>query len=140
MIPQSISHSESSYQEAADMTDLQFVTESFIQGYYACKSMWGTEIGETFSTKKEHNNPHDRFSVAMMKGELTVGHIPKEISKVCWFFLYKGRTICCTVKDKRRRSSIEQGSLEVPCELTFSIPNRTKDNKTIMSKLRKLLA
>ena len=36
--------------------------------------------------------------------------------------------IHCTVKDKRR-SSIDQGGLEMPCELTFSIPNRTKDNK-----------
>ena len=48
--------------------------------------------------------------------------------------------IQCIVKDKRRRSFIEQGGLEVPCELTFSIPNGTKDNETIMSKLRKLLA
>ena len=45
----------------------------------------------------------------------------------------------CTVKDKRR-SSIEQGGLEMPCELTFSIPNGTKDNKTVISKIRKLLA
>ena len=28
-------------------------------------------------------------------------------------------TIRCTVKDKRRRSSIEHGGLEVLCELTF---------------------
>ena len=48
--------------------------------------------------------------------------------------------IRCTVKDKRRRSFIEQGGLEVLCKLTFSIPNGTKDNETIMSKLNKLLA
>ena len=69
-----------------------------------------------------------------MKGIFIVGHIPKEISKICWFFFHKGGTIPCIVKDKRRRSSIdEQGSLEVPCELTFSIPNGTKDNETLMS-------
>ena len=90
------------------------------------------------STKKEHNNLHDRFTVAVMKGKLIVGHIPKEISKICWFFLHKGGTIRCTVKDKRR-SSIKQGGLEVPRELTFSIPKGTKDNETIMSKLSKLL-
>ena len=70
-----------------------------------------------------------------MKGKLIVVHIPKEILKICWFFLHKGETIPCTVNDKRRRSSIEQGSLEVPCELTFSIPNGTKDNKTLMSEI-----
>ena len=98
------------------------------------------DIGETLSTKKEHNNPHDRFTVAVMKGKLIVGQITKEISKIFWFFLHKGGMIPCTVKDKRRRSSIEQGSLEVPCELTFSIPNGTKDNETLMSKIRKFLA
>ena len=69
-----------------------------------------------------------------MKGKLIVGHIPKEISKICWFFLHKGGTIHCTVKDKRK-SSIEQGSLEMPCELTFSIPNGTKINETLMSEI-----
>ena len=70
-----------------------------------------------------------------MRGKLIVVHIPKEISKICWFFLHKGGTIPCTVKDKRRRSSIEQGSLKVPCELTFSIPNETKDKETLMSEI-----
>ena len=75
-----------------------------------------------------------------MKGKLTVGRIPKEIQRYAGTFFHKRGAIRCTVKDKRRRSSIEQGSLEVPYELTFSIPNRTKDNEAIMSKLRKLLS
>ena len=66
---------------------------------------------------------------------LIVGHIPKEISKISWFFLHKGGTIPCTLKDKRKRTFIEQGSLEVPCEPTFSIPNGTKDNETIMFEI-----
>ena len=80
--PQSISHSELSHQEAASITDLQFVTESSIQGYHVYKSIWSPEIGETLSTKKEHNNPRDRFAVAVMKDKLIVGYIPKEILKI----------------------------------------------------------
>ena len=30
---------------------------------------------------------------------------------------------------------LNKGGLEVPCELTFSIPNRTKDKETTISKL-----
>ena len=37
-------------------------------------------------------------------------------------------------------SSIEQGGLEMPCDLTILVPNGTKDNKTEIYKLRKLLA
>ena len=64
-----------------------------------------------------------------MNGKLIVGHILKEISKICWFFLHKGGTIPCTVKDKRGMSSIEQGSLEVPCELTFQFQTEQKTTK-----------
>ena len=118
---------------------MEFKTVSAIQGHHIYKSIWGPETGETLSTKKECNNPHDRFAVAVMKDKLTVGYIPREISKICWFFLYKGGTIQCTVTDGRRRSLIEQGGLEVPCELSFSISDTVKDGQTIMSKLRKLL-
>ena len=38
-------------------------------------------------------------------------------------------------QEQKEKTSIEQGSLEVPCELTFLIPNGTKDNETIISKL-----
>ena len=95
------------------MTDLLFVTESSIQAYRVYMSIWSPEIGETLSTKKEHNKPHDIFTVAVMKGKLSVGRIPKEISKICWFFLHKEGMICCTVKDKRRRYFMLQGSLEL---------------------------
>ena len=122
------------------MIDLQFVTESSIRGYHVYKSLQCPEIGGgTLSTKKEHNNPHDRFAVAVLKGKLTLGHIQKKFKDML-FFLHKARTIRCTAKDKTRRSSIKQGGLEVSFELTFSIPNVTIDNETIMSKLRKLLA
>ena len=118
---------------------MEFKTVSAIRGHHIYKSIWGPETGEILSTKKERNNPHDRFAVAVMKDKLTVGHIPREISKICWFFLHKGGTIQCTVTGGRRRSLIEQGGLEVPCELSFSISDTVKDGQTIMSKLRKLL-
>ena len=72
---------------------MEFKTVSAIRGHHIYKSIWGPETGEILSTKKERNNPHDRFAVAVMKDKLTVGHIPREISKICWFFLHKGGTI-----------------------------------------------
>ena len=74
------------------MTDLQFVTESSIRGYHVYKSMWNPEIGETLSTKKEHNNPHYKFTVAVMKGKLRVGHIPKEIQRYGKQYAVQSRT------------------------------------------------
>ena len=50
------------------------------------------EIGEELSTVRETSNTHDRFAVTIRKGTLTIGHVPAEISKVCWFFLRCGVT------------------------------------------------
>ena len=44
------------------------------------------EIGEELSTVRETSNTHDHFAVTIRKGTLTIGHVPAEISKVCWFF------------------------------------------------------
>ena len=76
-------------------------------------------------------------AVAVQKGKLIVGHLPKEISKVCWFFIHRGGTIKCIVKDKRRISPIEQAGLEVPCELIFTAVE-ILDGNNLMSKLKKM--
>ena len=53
---------------------------------------------------------------------LTVGHIPMEISRLCYFFLKEGGNITghliCT---NYKVSPIPAGGLEVPLLLTFSV-------------------
>ena len=66
-------------------------------------------------------------------GKLTVAHISKEISKICWFFIQKGGKIQCEVTDKRR-PLIEKGGLKVPCELTFSLSETVDNGETIFVK------
>ena len=79
------------------------------------------EIGEELSTALETANTHDCFAVAIRKGTLTIGHVPGEISKVCWFVLRHGGTIKCRVStDRHRRSLLKQGGLKVPCKLIFA--------------------
>ena len=59
------------------MSNLEFVTNSAIRGHHVYKSIWNPETGEMLVTKKEQGNPHDRFAVAVQKGKLIVGHLPK---------------------------------------------------------------
>jgi len=77
----------------------EFIINSTIRGFHVYKSLWASENGEELSTVRETNNTHARFAVAIRKGRLTVGHVPAEISKVCWFFLRRGGTIKCRVTD-----------------------------------------
>ena len=63
-------------------------------------------------------NSHDPFSVAVMRNDVIVGHIP---TSVCSIFLLHGGSIYCRVIGSRCYSAhLPQGGLEIPSVLTFS--------------------
>ena len=77
-------------------------------------------IGEELPVQCEVNNIHDNFAVAVLKNSNTVRHVPREISRVCWYFLHKsGSEITCIVNGDRRRSEVDGKGLMVPCVYIF---------------------
>lgn len=63
-----------------------------------------------------------------------VGHIPRTISSICSIFIRRGGSIVCKVKGSREYSSdLEQGGLQLPCELTFRIADSVEFQKTRQS-------
>ena len=81
---------------------------------------FGRQSGEILTTIQERGNVHDRFAIAVKKERLTVGHLPIEMSKLCWFFIQRGGSITCEVTGPHRQSWLEQGGLEIPCNLIFN--------------------
>ena len=70
-----------------------------------------------------------------MKGNDVVGHIPRKISSLCYFFLSKGGRLECKVTGKRQHSiDLPQGGLEIPCLLTFK-----SDSPSDIVKISKLI-
>ncbi len=74
---------------------------------------------------------HDPLAVAVCKpgsntsiissSLSTVGHVHRNISTLCHFFIRRLGTITCQVTGSRWYSSdLPQGGLEVPCMYTFS--------------------
>ena len=53
---------------------------------------------------QDSGNPHDPYAVAIKKGSVVVGHMPRKISVVCSLFLHAG-TITATVTDSRQYSN-----------------------------------
>ena len=48
----------------------------------------------------------DQYAVSVVKeGNITVGHLPKKISRVCSLFLQRGGTISCEITGRRQYSS-----------------------------------
>ena len=89
------------------------------------KTIWIPEIGEKLTTKPARKTERARsIRCRYDEGEVTVGHVPREISKLCCLFMKKGRRLTCTVTGPRRRSTIPvtEGGLEVQCSLSFEGP------------------
>ena len=48
--------------------------------------IWATVVGE-LPCQHEDGNRADSFTVAVVRGEAIIGHVPKKISSVCSFSL-----------------------------------------------------
>ena len=119
------------------MEEAVFISPGAICGYRVYSTIWEAASGEVLTMSQERGNVHDHFAVAVKKERLTVGHLPIEISKLCWFFIQRGGTITCEVTGTHRRSNLEQGGLEIPCDLTFKGPTTLiKKLKTALHKVK----
>ena len=96
-----------------------FCLESTVRGHHVYKSTWTPLLGQVLQTSTESGNEHDRFAVAFTKDDNAVGHLPREISKVAWYFLHHGGEITCEITGRRKRSGVPGKGLEVPCTYTY---------------------
>ena len=83
----------------------------------------------------EEHNTFDEFAVAVMKNSDVVGHVPREISKICWFFLQKRHSsITCRITDRRKLSTVHGKGLVVPCIYIFK--GKTKHLEKLIQLLK----
>ena len=111
---------------------------SAVKGYHVYKGVWDPFVEDTFITKHEQGNAHDKYYAVSITDDLktktVVGHLLKEISKISCHFIFCGGTITGKVMAASRKTRAECGGLEIPCELTFS-----HDQKKVVDKLKLLL-
>ena len=116
-----------------------FRIESTVRGHHVYKAAWSPYIGEELPVQREVNNIHDDYSVAVLKNGNTVGHVPREISRVCWYFLHKsGSEMTCIINGDRRRSEVDGKGLVVPCVYIFR--GKQKDLDRLINLFAKLAA
>ena len=110
------------------MVDRCVRIECFVRGYHVYKSQWRPDLGDRVETKLEEFNEHDRYAVAVVVDGATVGHIPREISKICHYFKKRGGTI---VTGKRKKSDVYMKGLEIPCVYEFMTQNHCQSEKLV---------
>jgi len=76
-------------------------------------------VGKVAIAVLEERNTNDRYAVAILKEDTccSVGHLLREISKECFYFLKMGGAIKAEFTGPRRQSGLPQGGLEIPCIL-----------------------
>ena len=115
---------------SVDPTDMAvFIHKSVVRGHYIYNETWTPSVGEILRVQQEPENAHDRRAVCILKSSTIVGHVPRELSRVFWFFLSHGGTISYEITGRRKLGK----GLEVPCLYNFTGSER------IVTKMKGIL-
>ena len=73
--------------------------ERDVCGFHVYRAALIPALGEQLTAEREPGNSEDPF--ALKRGGETVGHVPREISKIYWLFIHRGSltaevTLCKT--------------------------------------------
>ena len=86
--------------------------------------VWKPSIGEKLVAKREFNNPMDKHAVKVVKDDETVGHLPREFSRIAWYFLARSGEISVEVIGRRRHCKQLCGGMQIPYQLEFNCSNK----------------
>ena len=77
-----------------------FELYSVVRGYHVYRDVWEPSVGEKLVARGEFDNRFDKFAVKVLNGEETVGHLPREYSRIAWFFLARRGSISLDVSGR----------------------------------------
>ena len=102
------------------MSSFELKIRTAVRGYHVYQDIWTPVLDEQFNCQQDTDNEHDRYAVKITRTteDEVHGHLPREISKVSYFFLAHDGTIMGKVTSTRRYCK-ERGGMEIPCELAY---------------------
>ena len=77
----------------------EYKTLICVRGYHEYQRVWTAAVGEEFPVlfkRETRQNPRYLYAIVVKKDDITVGHLPHKISKICSLFLIRGRKFSCT--------------------------------------------
>ena len=106
------------------MANERFFVDSVVRAFHVYKDVWNPVVGETLICEKEFGNLHDPYAVSVVRGSgIIVGHVPRKISSLCYFFPRKNGITCQITGRRCFSEDLPQRGLEGP--LYFNV-RRTK--------------
>ena len=80
-----------------------FTFKSAIRRYHVYKDIWTAPVDDKLSVEREFKNQFHRFAVKIILDGETIGHLPREFSKIARYFIARGGVITVAVKGPRQR-------------------------------------
>jgi len=74
-----------------------YCKDSIVRGHHIYKTIWTSFIGKILLVNREEDNPYDDHAVAVYLDDYIVGHLPRSISEISWFFIMHGGRISCEI-------------------------------------------
>ena len=107
-----------------------------VRGYHYYKQFWKHVENEELHCYHEKYNLYDEFAIKTVhKNGETVGHLPREISRVTNFFLDRGVSMHIKLPSSHyRRSPLVQGGMEIPCTLFCSMTSILKNAQQLVKE------
>ena len=63
---------------------------SCVRGYHEYQRVWMAAVGEELHFEREtRRNPRYPYAIVVKKDGITVGHLPRKISRICSLFFNK---------------------------------------------------
>ena len=109
------------------MEAFEFV--SAVRGYHIYKDIGEPSLGEKLIAHREFGNQFDKFAIKVLNDEQTVGHLPREYSRIAWYFLARGVSITLEVTGRRLHCKQLCGGMEIPCCVRFSCSRKATINR-----------
>ena len=110
--------------EISIILEREFPAACCIRGYHIYNwAQWTAEIASILTSEPEKRPGalvEDRYAIAIISNDQTVGHVSKFLSKLTFFFLKHRGTLTVKVTGERRYSfDLAQGGMEIPAEFIY---------------------
>ena len=99
--------------------EYEFYIQASVRGYHAYFKESTVHVGDILDCEMEPENDHDRYTVAVKnKEEKIVGHVPIELSRICYKFLSEYGQLEAECIGSRFNTGQGKG-LELPVDYRF---------------------
>ena len=109
------------------LVEREFTVECCVRGHHVYQKEWEAEIDSKLTAQYKTRAGalvQDKYAIALKQKDVIVGHIPKFLSKITYFYLKHGGDLLVEIIGMRQYyRDLPQGGMELPALYVFKTAN-----------------